>query len=61
MPNAETTAALILVGADVLFNKGRLTKKLFSCFNDILKKHYDETHVTYVISQKDLVDAGFGC
>ncbi len=59
MKSAE--AVFILVGADVVFNKGQLTAQIITCFHDILKAHYAMKNANYVISQKDLVDAGFGC
>ncbi|MDD5474717.1 MAG: hypothetical protein PHU34_11325 [Candidatus Methanoperedens sp.] len=59
MNSAE--AVFILVGADVVFNKGQLTSKIINCFHDVLKLYYDKKPVTYVVSQKDLIDAGFEC
>ncbi len=57
----STEAVFILVGADIVFNKGQLTGKIINCFHDVLKKYYETKNKTYVISQKELVDAGFGC
>lgn len=54
-------AVFILVGADVVFNHGEFTAKIITCFHDVLKVYFDEKNTTYVISEKELVDAGFGC
>jgi len=54
-------AVFILVGADVVFNNGQLTSKIVGCFHEVLKLYYGNKNKAYVVSQKDLIDGGFGC
>lgn len=54
-------AARIVIGADIIFNKGILTNTLLLTFHDILKAKYNKKHVVYSVSQEELVNAGFGC
>lgn len=58
----DAEAVFILVGADILFNKGQLTSRVVSCFYDILKEYYRAKNEKYIyISQEDLTNACFGC
>lgn len=50
-----------LFSADVVFNGGKLTGKLIDCFSEILTAHYTKDKMTYVVTQQELIDAGFGC
>lgn len=52
-------AVYILIGADIMFNKGVLTNTLLLTFSDFLKKCTKPN--TVYVSHEELVDAAFGC